>query len=321
MRFPLANAPHLRPPTSVRSVMLQVAAALLPGIAVYCWAFGFGILVQLALVIGSAVLFEALVLTLRGRSLRKFLGDGSVLVTGVLLALTLPATAPWWIAVLGAFFAVVFGKQLYGGLGFNPFNPAMIGYVVLLICFPLEMSTWPAAGQPALAAFGVDAMSGATPLDSLRTALIQGSTIPEWQQNLQGITPWFWISLAYLAGGLFLLARGLIRWQIPTGLMLGLGLPALLFWLIDPNQYAAPWFHLFAGATMLGAFFIATDPVSASTTPRGRLLFGFGIGLLVFVIRSWGGYPDGIAFGVLLMNLCVPMIDHYTRPRVYGHAR
>lgn len=275
-------------------------------------------------------------LKMRSRAVTHTLLDGSALVTGLLLALALPPLAPWWIPVIGSLFAIIIAKQLYGGLGYNPFNPAMVGYVVLLISFPLEMTLWPAAGKyPDLAstfslfftgslpgAGSIDAVTMATPLDTVRTRLGLGDTLTELRSGalfgLAGGAGWEWVNLWFLAGGLFMLKLRVIQWRIPASMLAGLALTALVFHLYDPDTYASPLFHLFSGAAMLGAFFIATDPVSASTTPRGRLWFGFGIGILTWVIRTWGGYPDGVAFAVLLMNLAAPTIDFYTRPRVFG---
>jgi electron transport complex protein RnfD len=265
------------------------------------------------------------------------LQDGSALLTGVLLALALPPLAPWWIPVVGSLFAIVIAKQLYGGLGYNPFNPAMAGYVVLLISFPRELSLWPATGhvlglldslQLVFAGnlpdtLTLDAITMATPLDAVKTRLGLSETLTEIHDtavfgSFAG-AGWEWLNLWFLLGGLWLLQQKVIKWQIPAGMLAGLFLTALLFYAWNPDIYASPLFHLFSGAAMLGAFFIATDPVSASTTPRGRLYFGFGIGVLTYVIRTWGGYPDGVAFAVLLMNMAAPTIDYYTRPRVFGH--
>ena len=232
-------------------------------------------------------------------------------------------------------------KQLYGGLGLNPFNPAMAGYVVLLISFPLEMTRWnpplelaehPLSLLEALrfslsaqlpASLQVDMISMATPLDLVRERLDMDmplSAIKD-QFGIFGILSGKgteWINAAFLAGGAWLLWRRRIDWRIPLALLTAMLAAASLFWLIDPEHYLSPLFHLFAGATMLGAFFIATDPVTASTTPLGRIIFGAGCGLLIYVIRNWGGYPDGVAFAVLLMNMAAPLIDHFTQPRISG---
>lgn len=328
-------APHLRPRNDVPTLMRHVLLALVPGTAIMVWLFGGGVLLNILLCSATALATEAAMQRLRGRPVAPALNDHSALLAGVLLALCLPPLLPWWIPVLGTAFALTLGKHVYGGLGFNPFNPAMLGYAFLLISFPAQMVLWPAPelATPGLlqalafsgGALEIDMISGATPLDRLKTGLGQGETIIGLQAEraLFSLHPdlhWPLINALFLLGGLYLLQRGHIRWQIPLGVLLGLATPALLFWLIDPQRFADPLFHLFAGGAMLGAFFIATDPVSAATTPRGRLYYGLGIGILVWVIRTWGGYPDGVAFAVLLMNLAAPLLDRLCRPRIQGHS-
>ena len=286
-------------------------------------------------------------LALRKRPLKPYLGDNSAIVTALLLALALPALAPWWLILVGIFFAIVVGKQLYGGLGYNIFNPAMVAYAVLLISFPAEMTTYwqtplflnqAGAHLDLLQSINfklfntlpdnlsLDALTSATPLNIVQTSIITGAgTISEIkaQGNAFGFIGGIgteWINLAFLAGGLFMLYKGLISWHIPVALLATLGFLSLLFGSFELDSNPSPLFHYFSGATMLGAFFIATDPVTAATTPRGLLLFGAGIGTLVYIIRTWGGYPDAFAFAVLIMNMTVPLLDYYTQPRVYGHA-
>jgi electron transport complex protein RnfD len=284
-----------------------------------------------------------------------FLTDGSAVVTAVLLAMAIPPLAPWWVILVGTAFAIIVAKHLYGGLGYNPFNPAMVGYVMLLISFPQEMTIWlpPISASEAHLGFAdtlnfifthqlptgitFDALTEATPLDSLKTHLALGNTVAEIREQLGlqsdvneilSVSPifghigglgWEWIGGGFLIGGLWLLFMKVISWHIPVAMLGSLTIIALLFSIINPDLYASPLFHLFSGATMLGAFFIATDPVTASTTPQGRLVYGAGIGILAYVIRTWGGYPDAIAFAVLLMNMTVPVIDYYFKPRVFGH--
>lgn len=309
--------PHVVAGYSVPRVMFQVLLALVPVVGVHVHLFGPRPLVLLAVACVAALSCEALALALRRRNPQPSVRDGSVLVTAALLALAVPPTLPLWLVVFGVAVAVLIAKHAYGGLGQNPFNPAMVGYAVLLVSFPLEMTRWPAAGAE------WDAMTGATALDTLRTGLRQSYTMQEILSGPAfgqvGATGGEWINLAALAGGLYLLARGIIRWHIPAAMLAGLAIPAALFNLFDPGAHAGAAFHLAAGATMLGVFFIATDPVSAATSDRGRLLYGAGIGALTWVIRTWGGFPDGVAFAVLLMNLAVPLIDRYTVPRIYGH--
>lgn len=331
------SSPHLPVAPRISMVMRDVLLALIPGVAIYVLLFGVGVLINIALCVAACLLSEALLLRLQRRPLQIFLRDYSAVVTGALLALALPPYAPWWVPVLAGVFAMSLGKHLYGGLGYNPFNPAMVGYIVMLISFPAELSTWPAwsplwapavdmgAQFAAIGGGSVDGLAGATALDHLRTGLTQNLTIAELSDapamGWLGGRGWEWVSLGYLLGGLWLIRRKHIGWQIPLGLLGALAACATLFWLIDADRYASPLFHCFSGAAILGAFFIATDPVSASTTPRGRIIFGAGIGVLTYVIRTWGGYPDAIAFGVLLMNIAVPLIDQYSKPRVFGARR
>jgi electron transport complex protein RnfD len=299
-------------------VMRQVIYALVLGIAAQVVFFGFSVLVQIALAIVTALSAEALVLRMRGIQITPSLRDGSAVLTAVLLAIAIPSIAPWWIIVLGVLFAIVFGKQLFGGLGNNPFNPAMLGYAFLLVSYPLQMTQWPSEFQSVLSIFelsAVDALTGATNLDYTKTQLMLGESIGALTfENVSQM----WINLGFLVGGIYLLLRRIVFWHIPLSLVLGLVLMSGVLYLIDPSSYSSPAFHLINGATMLAAFFIATDPVSASTTPLGRLIYGFAIGVIIIVIRVFGGYPDAVAFAVLLMNITVPLIDYYTQPKVFG---
>lgn len=334
MALPRITSPHAKGSNRTQRVMLLVLAATLPGALALTWLYGVGTLVNLCLASAVALATEAAILRLRQRPVLFFLQDGSALVTAVLLALALPPYSPWWLTLIATAFAIVFGKQLYGGLGQNPFNPAMIGYVVVLISFPVEMTSWPAAhsvgiGEGLKQIFGIaalpDGWAHATALDSLK--INNRLTMDE----LRAQNPAFgrfggagveWVNLAFLAGGLFLLYKRLFSWHAPVGMLATLALMSLIFWNgTGSDTHGSPLFHLLSGATMLGAFFIVTDPVSGATSQLGRLIFGAGVGILVYVIRTWGGYPDGVAFAVLLMNLAAPTIDYYTRPRTYGHRK
>lgn len=356
MPLRIATSPHVRAPVTVATVMVRVLLALIPGIAAYVWFFGWGVVVNISIAVCTAIAAEALMLRIRRQPVMQFITDSSALVTATLLALAIPPTMPWWATVIGVLFAIVVAKHLYGGLGYNPFNPAMVGYVVLLISFPREMTMWfpvvslseyplSFAEYVALiftgrlpAGFEMDALTEATPLDALRTHLGLGSTVgdiratfglDEETSRLLSVIPifgalggkgWEWVNAGFLAGGLWLLYKRVIAWHIPVAVLGSLAVMSLLFYVYDPEYYASPMFHLFSGAAMLGAFFIATDPVTAAVSPTGRLLYGVGIGILIYVIRVWGGYPDSIAFAVLLMNMAVPLIDNYFKPRVFGHG-
>jgi Na+-translocating ferredoxin:NAD+ oxidoreductase subunit D len=323
---------------SVQKVMLQVLVALAPAFVVWTWLFGAGLMVNLALAAATALVAEASILALRGRPAAPALADGSALVTAALLAFALPPLAPWWLTVTGTAFAIVLAKQLYGGLGYNPFNPAMVGYVVLLVSFPVEMTRWLAPvmlgeWQPSLlealryaftgglpGGLDWDAISSATPLDAMRTGVTAGVPLSELRASplfaAPGGTGWTWLNLAFLLGGAWLLATRTVRWAIPVAVLGSVAILATVFWFVDPERYASPLVHLLGGATLFCAFFIATDPVSAATTPRGRIAYGIGIGVFIWVIRTFGGYPDSVAFAVLLMNMAAPALDHFlTRAR------
>lgn len=344
MQFVTAPPPHTPPLTSVPVVMRRVLYALAPAAVVYTWFFGYGLLINSSLAALAALLAEGAILKLRGKSSRQALHDGSALVTAVLLSFALPPLVPGWIPVLGSVVAVVLAKQLYGGLGKNLFNPAMVGYVFLLVSFPVQMTQYvpPRMGDLDYKSLGflasldysltgrlpagveIDALTRATPLDLVKEGLRSMRSFEEIRAGSLfgdfGGRGWEWVGNFIALGGLYLLYMGIVRWQIPVALLAGLLVPATALYWFDPNRFAAPGFHLFSGASLLGAFFIATDPVSAAATDRGRLVYGAGIGLLTYMIRTWGGYPDGLAFAVLLMNAAVPLIDRYTRPRIYGHA-
>jgi len=337
MEFKVSTPPYTHQPnTSVSLMMHQVLYALLPGFAAYIWFWGWGLVIQVLLASVTALTCETFILWLRRRPLRPFLTDGSALVTAWLFAAALSPYAPWWVTAVGMVWAMIFAKHLYGGLGHNLFNPAMVGYAVMLISFPAEMSRWPAlvnyhgfldslnivfAGHP-LSGVSLDALSSATPLDTVRTGLKQFYTLSEIQTNpifgYVGGRGLEWVAGAFGLGGSWLIYQRTITWHIPVAVLGSLFLVSGLFFLGDPSRYPSPLFHLFTGGTMLGAFFIATDPVTAATSLSGRLFYGAGVGLLIYVIRTWGGYPDGVAFAVLLMNLVAPTIDYYTRPRVFG---
>jgi electron transport complex protein RnfD len=345
MPFDTAPAPHVIARNSVARIMRLVLYALVPTVVMHVVFFGPGLLIQIVLATATALLCEALALRLRGKPLAPFLLDGSAIITAALLALCLPPLAPWYLVVSGTAFAILLAKHLYGGLGANPFNPAMVGYAVLLVSFPVQLLRWLAPDVAGIEAveltFGEtlmtiltgappdrltwDAMTSPTPLEALRTNLALGMTMGEAHASGMfgsfGGKGWEWINVATLAGGIALLALRVIRWHIPVAMLAAMFVSASVMYALDPGAYAGPLFHLTAGASMLGAFFIATDPISAATSDRGKLIYGAGIGVLTYVIRTWGGYPDGIAFAVLMMNASVPLIDRYTIPRIYGHAR
>ena len=336
------SSPYVYKSNTTGNVMRLVLAAMLPGIIALTYFFGWGTLIQMAIAVTAALIFETAILKLRKRPIRFFLSDFSAVVTACLLAVAIPPFAAWWVNIVGIFFAIVIAKHLYGGMGNNPFNPAMTAYALLLVSFPVEMTRWTAPfllhgegwqvasfADTLQAIFGhapntwYDAFSGATPLDAFKHkgAL---TSVEAWHQTpvlAQGIGAWYAVSAAWLMGGIFLLYRKIFTWHTPGSILLSLLVISSLFYGFDPDTYASPLFHLTTGATMLGAFFIATDPVTCATSNKGKIVFGCCIGALVYVIRTWGNYPDAIAFAVLIMNLAAPFIDQYTQPRTYGHKK
>ncbi len=355
------SSPFAHNNQSVRALMFKVQLAVLPALLVHLYLFGFGIVVQWLLALTTLLIVEYTMLKLRNRPVRPFLTDMSALITITALVFCVPPGAPWWIIVTGTAFALIFGKHLYGGLGYNPFNPAMLGYAFLLISFPVQMTQWNLPAEVAnfyitfsdafsliftgkIEGISLDMITSATPLGKLQTDLTQGVGVieslahpltqtVEAPPNINADSPfhvihqlvdlnsWEWINVAFLIGGLWLLYTRSIRWQYPVGFLSSLALIAFIFHTYDPDTYPPVSFILLSGGTMLAAFFIITDPVTSCTTPKGRLIFAAGIGVLVYVIRTWGIFPDGIAFAILLMNIAVPLIDQYTQPRVYGHPR
>ncbi|MBF0109107.1 MAG: RnfABCDGE type electron transport complex subunit D [Magnetococcales bacterium] len=344
------SSPHVHGGDSIPRIMESVIWALMPATALSVLVFGWPALLVILITTLSAMATEHLLIKMRVRP--STIGDRSAALTGLLLALTLPPHAPWWICVVGAVFAILLGKQVYGGLGQNMFNPALIARVFLLISFPVEMTTWPQPaglfGDAALS-FGnalalifsghlapgevLDAVSSATPLGQYRIEVSLGKTVQEALGGNYGFsyfnatgglisgslgeTSAFLLAL----GGLYLLKKRIITWHIPVSMLAGCLIPAALFWMIDSGKYPDPLFHLVTGGLVLGVFFMATDMVTSPVTPLGQIVFGAGCGLLTYIIRTWGGYPEGVSFAIVIMNATVPLLDQYTRPVVYGKAK
>ncbi|GAA5140200.1 electron transport complex subunit RsxD [Thalassotalea piscium] len=348
MAFWIASSPHNHVQSKTSALMRLVIYATIPGILAQWYFFGWGNIIHITLAIATAITAEFIVLSLRKKPIRLELFDGSAILTAVLLGVSLPALAPWWITVIGLLFAIVVVKQLYGGLGHNPFNPAMAAYVMLLISFPVQMTSW----QPpsslmsinldfvntltviftdysregysvAQLRMHIDGVTMATPLDTVKTNITLGMTVTESLQNKifsQGLgIGWVWINIAFLIGGIFLLFKKAIAYPAPLSFLTTIFIFSLVAFLISPDSNPSTLFYWFSGATMLGAFFILTDPVTCATSVKGRIVYGCLAGVLVCVIRKFGGYPDGVAFAVLLCNMAAPLIDQYTRPRTYGH--
>ena len=335
-RLPISS-PYLHasgPLYSTSNIMLQVLLAGLPGVVALVYFFGWGVIVNICVASLTALLCEAVVLGVRRLPVLHTLCDNSALVSAVLLAIALPPYCPWWVASSGAAFAILIAKHVYGGLGHNPFNPAMVGYVFLLISFPVEMTAWspplatnvnyvlPSITEAVRYSFDSQyhALTAATPLDIWRinadTSLAQLKQSEAVFGRWAG-TGWEHANLAFLAGGLYLLRMKIFTWHAPIGFLSVIAVLCLAFY---PDNFTENLlFHWFSGATMLGAFFIITDPVSSALSNPARLLCGMVAGVLLFIMRVWSNYPDAVAFAVLLTNFVSPLVDYYVRPRVYGH--
>ena len=336
----MLSSPFIAQPSSVSQIMLRVLLALIPGIALYVWYFGPAILVSITLASITALATEAAMLKLRDRPIKPFISDNTALLTAWLLALSIPPLAPWWLVVVGTAFAIAVSKHLYGGLGSNPFNPAMIGYAVLIISFPVHMTHWltPHALSGVDMTFvdqlnymfmgklpanlTLDAITMATALDTMKTQLHLGLSVTDIRDmpiygRLAGKGSEM-VAIGFAIGGLYLIFTRIISWHLPVAYLAALFATAGLFHLVDPQHYVTPLFHWFSGAAMIGAFFILTDPVTSPTTTKGKIIFAVGAGILTYLIRAFGGFPDGMAFATLLMNICVPLIDAYTQPKVFG---
>jgi len=331
---------------SISRTMLWVMAALLPATAYGLWLFGWPALMLFVITLVTCVAAEAAMLALLGQPVQARLFDGSALLTGWLLALSLPPWAPWWIGVLGGLSAIVLGKHLFGGLGQNMFNPAMVARIVLLISFPVQLTVWVAPaplGSETAPSFSQalayvsgntplpEHMSAATSLGVLKTEHSRGISVAKTAEQLPRSAQ---LAIGHesgsmgetsagllLAGGLLLLVLRIISWHIPVAMLGTLAALAAISSALDPTRFASMPIHLLSGATLLGAFFIATDYVTSPVSRSGQLLFGAGIGALTWVIRALGAYPEGVAFAVVLMNAMVPLIDRALRPRVFGRSR
>jgi len=339
------SGPFTHAASSVQKTMLTVLLALLPATAFNAYLFGWPGILLFAVTVGSCVAVEAGCLALAGQPMKAALSDYSAVLTGWLLAMSLPPWAPWWTGVLGAVFAIALAKHTFGGIGQNMFNPAMVARVALLVSFPVVMTAWVmphplfSAGAPGFSdaiaiTFGgnlPDSVSAASALGYVKTELSRGIPVTQSMAHVPDLMDMALGTRAgslgetsavlILAGGLFLMARRIISWHIPVGVMGALFLMGTVFHAVDPARYTDGMFHLMSGATFLGAFFICTDYVTSPVSKPGQLVFGIGCGMLTWVIRTYAGYPEGMAFAVLLMNSLTPIIDQYTRPRAFGRSR
>jgi Na+-translocating ferredoxin:NAD+ oxidoreductase subunit D len=319
----VSPSPHVHTELTVPQIMKGVIIAMIPAFAFSIYNFGIGALYVTILSIIFCVGIEYIISTyLLKKSTSIY--DGSSIITGMLLAFNVPSNLPWYIIFIGSLVAIGIGKMSFGGLGNNPFNPALVGRVFLLLSFPVAMTSWPVAG----ATWSLDATTSATPLGILKDGIRAGESIPVLMNKMPSYTDFFFglqngslgemSSFALLLGLFYMLYRKIITWHIPVSMIITIAITTGIFWLVDSNHYASPLFHVLTGGVMLGAVFMATDYVTSPFTHRGMLIYGVGIGLLTVMIRLFGSYPEGVSFAILIMNAFVPMINKIAKEPRYG---
>lgn len=315
--YTIAPAPHVHGGDSVQKNMLNVIIALAPAYLAGCWYFGVGAIMVSAIAMISCVAFEWLISKFILKK-KPQVNDLSALLTGLLLAMNLPSSLPWWMVIIGSLVAIGIGKMSFGGLGNNLFNPALVGRVFLLISFPAAMTTWPVPDAAYLMSNNVDALTAATPLAYIKEGIF--TTFTEMEMFLGNIGGSFGetCSAALILGLIYLLATRTITWHIPVSIIATVIIFTGIMHAIDPCTYASPLLHITSGGILLGSIFMATDYVTSPMTKAGQLIFGVGIGVITVVIRLFGSYPEGISFAILIMNAVVPLINRYVRPKRFG---
>lgn len=304
----ISISPHQKERRDTSAVMRGVIYALIPAVIASIFYFKVRAFLLIIVCIAGAIITEAIFQKLRRKPVTIY--DGSALLTGLLLALVLPPTIPLWAAFLGAVMAIVIGKQIFGGLGQNIFNPALVGRAFLMATFPVMLTTWIKPGL-------FDAVTTATPLSIMKFDRVVTPTLQLFLGNTGGSLGET-CAIALIIGGIFLLVMKYMDWRIPLSFIATVIVLTGVLYLMKPEQYATSWFHLFSGGLMIGAFFMATDPVTSPITKKGRHVFGIGCGLLVVIIRTWGGLPEGVMYSILLMNAVTPLINRYTAPVQFG---
>lgn len=324
-KLTISPSPHVHGGDSVKRNMYGVIIALLPAWATSLWFFGLGALAVTLISVASCVLIEFLIQKFVMK-VKTTICDGSAALTGLILAFNMPSNLPWWIIVIGALVAIGVAKMTFGGLGQNIANPAILARVFLLISFPQQMTSWPKPGQ--LTSYA-DAATGATPLGLMKEALRDGKSVSEVADlpsttdlllgNMGGSLGEV-AAIALLIGFAILLVRKIITWHIPVAVLGTIAVLSAIFWLADPSAYPSPVFHMLTGGALLGAIFMATDYVTSPMSHSGMLVYGFGIGLLTFIIRTFGAYPEGMSFAILIMNMLTPLINTYFKPKRFGEV-
>jgi len=321
----VSASPHVHSDRTSKKLMYDVVIALIPAFLVSLYVFGIGAFIVTAVAVISCLLFEYLIQKYLMKT-NVTIGDGSALITGILLAFNLPSGLPIWMIIVGSLVAIGVAKLSFGGLGFNIFNPALVGRVFLLISFPVQMTMWPTAVENNTTI--ADAVTGATPLGMIKEGLMFGDTMTNISANLPSNIEMFlgfsggsigeMSALALLLGGIYLIVRKVITWHIPVTMLVTMAVMTGIFWVIDPESYASPLIHILSGGALLGAFFMATDLVTSPMTKKGMVIFAIGIAVITVVIRLFGAYPEGVSFGIIIMNAFVPLINTYFKPRRFG---
>lgn len=312
-------SPHDHANDNVQRNMYAVLIALIPAFLVSLYMFGLGALIVMLTSVAACVFFEWAIVKFILKRERTTILDGSAAITGVLLGFNLPSNLPIWIIILGALFAIGVAKMSFGGLGCNPFNPAIVGRIFLLISFPVQMTTWPVAGQWM---HYTDVQTGATPLGIMKGVIsgAPGVSLDQLPSSLDlflGNNPGSFgeiSALALILGGIYLIWKKVITWHIPVSILVTVFVFSGIMYLVNPALYASPLTHLLTGGLMLGAFFMATDYVTSPMNPKGQLLYGVCIGLITVIIRLFGSYPEGMSFAILIMNSFTPLINNYIKP-------
>jgi Na+-translocating ferredoxin:NAD+ oxidoreductase subunit D len=320
--FTVSPSPHLQSVETTRKIMYRVVYAMIPALLWSVFVFGLDAMKVTLIAIAACLAFEYLIQKYLLK-IKPSVTDGSALITGILLAFNVPANLPWWIIIIGALAAVGIGKLSFGGLGSNIFNPALVGRVFLLISFPVQMTSWPVAKGS-----DVDGLTTATPLGIIKEGLAAGTPVSQISENLPSSTDMLLghmsgslgeiSALLLILGGVYMLYKKVITWHIPIAVVGTVAAIAGAFWLLDPQNYVNPMYHVLTGGLMLGAIYMATDMVSSPMTPKGQLIFGAGIGIITISIRLFGAYPEGISFAILIMNAFTPLINNTFKPKRFG---
>ena len=323
----VSPSPHVHQTQTTQKIMYGVVIALLPAFAFSLFTFGLGALKVTTMTILTCMFFEFIITKYLLKKEPNVL-DGSAILTGMLLAFNVPSNLPWWIIIIGSLVAIGIGKMSFGGLGNNPFNPALVGRVFLLISFPVQMTSWP---EPFKNRFALDATTGATPLALLKEGVDSGETVSSIMDQVPSYTDFFFgfqggslgemSAFALLLGLFYMMYKKIVTWHIPVSIVGSVMVITGILWLINPDQYADPVFHILTGGALLGAFYMATDYVTSPMHGKGMIIFGVGVGLITVLIRVFGAYPEGISFAILIMNGFVPLINRYFKPNRFGKLK